>query len=326
MKNSNLNHDDVLGGDEIDDVAMSVDNEQRNLMQNEHQGGAKRKARKMTSTLDMEDAPKRRSKRKSSKKGSKKGSKKASSKRRSKRRSKQTGGEDDLVGGKRRSKKGSKKGSKKTSKRSSKRRSKQAGGEDELVGGKRRSKKGSKKAPSKRKSKRRSKQTGGDDNLGDELVGGKKRSKKGSKKGSKKASSKKRRSRKGSKQSRMMQNDEQDGGKRKSKSSSKSGSKKRSSQKRQLHPSLAENIRVNKIISEKVGYSISPALITYVARKFGDTAKASVKDPKDYKAINKKKLELFEDYLAKNSKSKLVSEIEKVGNDLKAARKKNSKK
>ena len=101
--------------------------------------------------------------------------------------------------------------------------------------------------------------------------------------------------------------------------------KKKSSQKRTLHPSLAENIRVNKIISDKVGYSISPALITYVARKFGDAAKASVKDPKDFKAINKKKLELFEEHLAKNSKSKLVSEIEKVGSDLIAARKKNSK-
>jgi hypothetical protein len=129
----------------------------------------------------------------------------------------------------------------------------------------------------------------------------------------------------------MNNKEEQEGGKRRSKSSSKSGSKKRSSkrrssQKRTLHPSLAENIRVNKIISDKVGYSISPALITYVARKFGDSAKASVKDPKDYKAINKKKLELFEDYLAKNSKSKIVSEIEKIGNDLKAARKRNSKK
>ena len=36
-------------------------------------------------------------------------------------------------------------------------------------------------------------------------------------------------------------------------------------------------------------------------------------------------LELFEDYLSKNSKAKILSEIEKVGNDLKAARKKNSK-
>jgi len=115
--------------------------------------------------------------------------------------------------------------------------------------------------------------------------------------------------------------EEMQGGKRRSKSSSK----KRSSQKRQLHPSLAENIRVNKIISEKIGYSISPALITYVARKFGDTAKASVKDPKDFKAINKKKLELFEEYLSKNSKAKILGEIDKIGNDLKAARKKNSK-
>ncbi len=205
-KNSNLNQEELHG----EEVAMSVEEAQRNLM---HQGGAKRKARKMTATLDMEEAPKRRSKRRSSKKGSKK------------------------------------------------------------------------------------------------------------------ASSKKRRSRKGSKQSRVSELVVMDGGKRKSKSGSKKkSSKRRSSQKRTLHPSLAENIRVNKIISDKVGYSISPALITYVARKFGDSAKASVKDPKDFKAINKKKLELFEDYLAKNSKSKIVSEIEKIGNDLKAARKKNSKK
>lgn len=286
MKNSNFNQDEGLVGDDLDEAAMSVDDIQRDLM---HQGGAKRKARKMTSTLDMDEMPK---------KGSKKGSKKAS-------------------------KKTSKKGSKKTSKKaSSKRKSKQTGGEEELVGGKRRSKKTSKKASkktsTKKTSKKRSKQTGGEE----ELVGGKKRSKKASKKGSKK------KSRKGSKQSRMMV--PMVGGKKRSKSSSKSSSKKvskkRSSQKRTLHPALAENIKTNKIISEKVGYNISPALITYIARKFGDSAKASVKDPKDYKAINKKKLEIFEDYLAKNSKSKLVSEIVKVGEDLKEARKKNSKK
>ena len=80
------------------------------------------------------------------------------------------------------------------------------------------------------------------------------------------------------------------------------------------------------MIFEKVGYSISPALITYVARKFGDEAKASVKDPKDFKAVNKKKLELFDDYLSKNSKGKILSEIEKTANDLKLSRKKNSKK
>ena len=256
MKNSNLNQEELYG----EEVAMSVEEAQRKLM---HQGGAKRKARKMTATLDMEEEPKRRSKRRSSKKGSKKASSK-----------------------------------------------------------KRRSKKGSKKASSKKR--RGSKQRGGAE---EELVGGKRRSKKGSKK-----TSSKRRSRKGSKQSRVSEMVVMNGGKRKSKSGSKKhsskrhSSKRRSSQKRTLHPSLAENIRVNKVISDKVGYSISPALITYVARKFGDSAKASVKDPKDFKAINKKKLELFEDYLAKNSKSKIVSEIEKVGNDLKAARKRNSKK
>ena len=110
---------------------------------------------------------------------------------------------------------------------------------------------------------------------------------------------------------------EMDGGKRRSK---------KSSQKRSLPPSLAENIKTNKIISEKIGYNVSPALITYIARKFGDSSKASVKDPKDFKAVNKKKLELFDEYLAKNSKSKIVSEIDKVGEDLKASRKKNSKK
>ena len=113
-------------------------------------------------------------------------------------------------------------------------------------------------------------------------------------------------------------NDEMVGGKKKS--------KKKSSLKRELPPALAESQKTNKIISEKVGYNISPALITYVARKFGDEAKTSVKDPKDFKAVNKKKLELFEDYLSKNSKGKILGEIEKVANDLKNSRKKNSKK
>ena len=51
-KNSNFNAEDAN-----EDVAMSVDDVQRNLM---HQGGAKKKARKMTATLDMEETPKRR--------------------------------------------------------------------------------------------------------------------------------------------------------------------------------------------------------------------------------------------------------------------------
>jgi hypothetical protein len=287
-----------LNGEELvqlenakDEQVISLNENQRNLVLD---GGAKRKARKMTASQNIISSSKK------------------SSKRKSKRKSKQSGGEeldDNLVGGKRRSKKTSKKAS------SKKRKSKQTGGDEigeDLVGGKRRSKKGAKKASSK---KRKSKQTGGDE-ISEDLVGGKRRSKKGAKK----ASSKKRSSKKNSKQSRQQMGElvELNGGKRKS--------KRRSSQKRELPPSLAESFKTNKIISEKIGYNISPALVTFIARKFGDAAKASVKDSKDFKAVNKKKLELFEEYFSKNSKSKILSEIEKIGNDLKEARRKNSKK
>jgi hypothetical protein len=167
----------------------------------------------------------------------------------------------------------------------------------------------------------------------------KKSSKKGSKKGSKKmsktidlkdtlANSKKKSSKKGSKKMARnvpMNNSDKNMNDSENLNDSMVGGKK-GSQKRELPPALIENQKTNKIISEKVGYNISPALITYVARKFGDEAKASVKDPKDFKAVNKKKLELFDDYLSKNSKGKILSEIEKTASDLKNSRKKNSKK
>jgi hypothetical protein len=181
-------------------------------------------------------------------------------------------------------------------------------------GGKKVSKKGSKKGSkkvSKKGSKKDSKKMSKTIDLKDTLVKSKKKS---SKKGSKKMARN------------VSMNDNMNDHMSDHMVGGKKGSQKKGSQKRELPPALIENQKTNKIISEKVGYNISPALITYVARKFGDEAKASVKDPKDFKAVNKKKLELFDDYLSKNSKGKILSEIEKTAADLKSSRKKNSKK
>ena len=102
--------------------------------------------------------------------------------------------------------------------------------------------------------------------------------------------------------------------------SKKSGSK----QKRELPPALKASQQTNKKISEKLGYNISPGLIKFVS-KFRIQAKQGIKDEKDYVAVNKKTLELFDDYLNKNGKAKLVSEVEKLAEEIKVSRKKNSK-
>ncbi len=177
------------------------------------------------------------------------------------------------------------------------------------------------------------KQLGASLDTEDSLNGGakKKKSKKSSKKSSKKTSKKssKKTSKKSSKQARvgleLMNLDVMDGGakskKKSSKLSSKSASKKTSKQKRELPPALKESQKTNKKVSELSGYKISPGLIKFVS-KFRQDAKKSVKDETDYVAVNKKILELINDYLAKHGKSKVYAEIEKLAEEIKRSRSK----
>jgi hypothetical protein len=120
-------------------------------------------------------------------------------------------------------------------------------------------------------------------------MGGKKSSKKNSKKSSKKDS------------------------KKSSKKSSKKDSKKliNGGGAKKLPASLAESNKTTSEICEKLGVKRSPGLIMFVNRKLRIPAKEQVSDEKDYKAVNKKMLELFDDLLKKKSKQQLVSEVEK---------------
>lgn len=103
----------------------------------------------------------------------------------------------------------------------------------------------------------------------------------------------------------------------------KAGSKKSGSKiKRGLPPALVESQKTNKYISAKLGYNISPALISYVTN-FRKSAKA-VKgvDEKDYVTVNKKIIEFFDEALKKSGKEKLVSDVEKVADRLRSEREK----
>ncbi len=152
----------------------------------------------------------------------------------------------------------------------------------------------------------------------------KKSSKKASKKGSKKSS--KKGSKKGSKKSKMSRmvmmgvEDEMMGGKRRSKKGSKKaskGSKKGSKKgsmtggKRTLNPALKATQVVNEKILKESGAERKHwfGLITYVNTLRKD-AKKQVKDEKDFEAVNKKIMELFDGELDKKGKAKIAKTIE----------------
>ena len=197
-------------------------------------------------------------------------------------------------------KRGSKKSSKKASKKSSKK------------GSKKSSKKGSKMA--------RMVNT----DMMETMVGGaKKSSKKGSKKSSKKASKKasKKSSKKGSK---SMKGGAKKSTKKASKKSSKKASKKGSkkgSMKRELPPALKAAQVVNEKVLKATGAERSDwfGLIKYinVLRK---EAKKSVKDEKDFEAVNIKIMELFEKDLESKGKGKIASMIKAFAEEAKANR------
>ena len=98
--------------------------------------------------------------------------------------------------------------------------------------------------------------------------------------------------------------------------------------KRELPPALKAAQAVNQKILSATGVDRSQwfGLITFV-NKMRDQAKKDVKDTTDFVAVNKKLMEVFEDYLNKHGKSKVAKEIEDLAEEVRAKRgKKKSKK
>jgi len=144
--------------------------------------------------------------------------------------------------------------------------------------------------------------------------GSKKSSKKGSKKASKKSS--KKASKKGSKKA-----------SKKGSKSMKGGAIEELVGGRTAPPALLEGVKTNRTIQDKLGCKGGPGLISFVNQKLRIPAKKEVKDPTDYKALNKKMLEIFEEYVSKHGKSKVAEEVNKMGEQIRSNRtKKNSKK
>jgi hypothetical protein len=144
--------------------------------------------------------------------------------------------------------------------------------------------------------------------------GSKKSSKKGSKKASKKSS--KKASKKGSKKT-----------SKKGSKSMKGGAIEELVGGRTAPPALLEGVKTNRTIQDKLGCKGGPGLISFVNQKLRIPAKKEVKDPTDYKALNKKMLEIFEEYVSKHGKSKVAEEVNKMGEQIRSNRtKKNSKK
>jgi len=143
--------------------------------------------------------------------------------------------------------------------------------------------------------------------------GSKKASKKGSKKGSKKASKKgsKKASKKGSK---------------KGSKSMKGGAIEELVGGRTAPPALLEGVKTNRTVQDKLGCKGGPGLISFVNQKLRIPAKKEVKDPTDYKVLNKKMLEIFEEYVSKHGKSKVADEVNKIGEQIRSNRTKKSSK
>ena len=137
--------------------------------------------------------------------------------------------------------------------------------------------------------------------------GSKKASKKGSKKGSKKASKKgsKKASKKGSK---------------KGSKSMKGGAIEELVGGRTAPPALLEGVKTNRTVQDKLGCKGGPGLISFVNQKLRIPAKKEVKDPTDYKVLNKKMLEIFEEYVSKHGKSKVADEVNKIGEQIRSKR------
>ena len=80
--------------------------------------------------------------------------------------------------------------------------------------------------------------------------------------------------------------------------------------KKKIPESFKKNQEMLNDVKKLLGIKMSTGLNTFL-KPFRDKAKASVKDPKDYDKVNDAILELVKDHLKKNSKEKVISEIEK---------------
>ena len=153
------------------------------------------------------------------------------------------------------------------------------------------------------------------------------------KSGSKKAGSKK----SGSKKSGSKKSGSKKSGSKKS-GSKKSGSKKAGSKQsmkggaidlvggRTAPPALLEGVKTNRIVQDKLGCKGGPGLISFVNQKLRIPAKKEVKDVTDYKVLNKKMLEIFDEYVSKHGKSKVADEVTKIGEEIRNNRTKKASK
>ena len=87
-------------------------------------------------------------------------------------------------------------------------------------------------------------------------------------------------------------------------------------------PALLEGVKTNRTVQDKLGCKGGPGLISFVNQKLRIPAKKEVKDPTDYKVLNKKMLEIFEEYVSKHGKSKVADEVNKIGEQIRSKRSK----
>jgi hypothetical protein len=91
-------------------------------------------------------------------------------------------------------------------------------------------------------------------------------------------------------------------------------------------PALLEGVKTNRIIQDKLGCKGGPGLISFVNQKLRIPAKKEVKDVTDYNALNKKMLEIFDEYVSKHGKSKVADEVTKIGEEIRNNRTKKASK
>jgi tRNA threonylcarbamoyl adenosine modification protein (Sua5/YciO/YrdC/YwlC family) len=78
----------------------------------------------------------------------------------------------------------------------------------------------------------------------------------------------------------------------------------------ELPPALHENLKMYKLISEKIGCANNTGLIMYITKKFRENIIKEIEDKCDYMIICNRILDEFENYLKNNSKEKILLEIE----------------
>ena len=75
-------------------------------------------------------------------------------------------------------------------------------------------------------------------------------------------------------------------------------------------------LETNKKISAATGFTKVAGLNSFM-NQFRDQAKKNVKDNTDLAAVNNEAYKLFQDYLKKVGKEKVVAEMEKIAEEIK---------